>query len=101
MRVRVLAARRARGLRSLRPSLRRQRAQGRPGARCTRGLVCNVHKGKRTRAYRFSGNTPAFPAQRRELAKKAELNQYHATDVFTFVSRSALRSLSRETYRRI
>ena len=21
-----------------------QRAQGRPGARCTRGLVCNVHK---------------------------------------------------------
>src|SRR4051794_19987370 len=22
----------------------KQRAQGRPGARCTRGLVCNVHK---------------------------------------------------------
>ena len=40
-----------------------QRAQGRPGARCTRGLVCKVHKRKRTRAYRFSGNTPAFPAQ--------------------------------------
>ena len=40
-----------------------ERAQGRPGARCTRGLVCNVHKEKRTRAYRFSGNTPAFPAQ--------------------------------------
>jgi hypothetical protein len=34
-----------------------------PGARCTRGLVCKMHKGKRTRAYRFSGNTPAFPAQ--------------------------------------
>jgi hypothetical protein len=34
-----------------------------PGARCTRGLVCNVHKGKRTRAYRFSGGTPAFPAK--------------------------------------
>ena len=33
-----------------------QRAQGRPGARCTRGLVCKVHKRKRTRAYRFSGN---------------------------------------------
>jgi hypothetical protein len=43
--------------------LRKKRAQGRPGARCTRGLVCNVHKRKRTRAYRFSGNTPAFPAQ--------------------------------------
>jgi hypothetical protein len=33
-----------------------------PGARCTRGLVCNGKK-KRTRAYRFSGGTPAFPAQ--------------------------------------
>ena len=42
---------------------RKARAQGRPGARCTRGLVCNMHKEKRTRAYRFSGNTPAFPAQ--------------------------------------
>ena len=34
-----------------------------PGARCTRGLVCNVCIKMRTRAYRFSGNTPAFPAQ--------------------------------------
>jgi hypothetical protein len=34
-----------------------------PGARCTRGLVCKVHKGMRTRAYRFSGGNPAFPAQ--------------------------------------
>jgi len=25
-------------------ALSRQRAQGRPGARCTRGLVCNVHE---------------------------------------------------------
>jgi hypothetical protein len=25
--------------------------------------VCNLHKGKRTRAYRFSGEHPAFPAQ--------------------------------------
>ena len=40
-----------------------QRAQGRPGARCTRGLVCKMHKKKRTRAYRFSGGNPAFPAQ--------------------------------------
>ena len=43
--------------------LMKQRAQGRPGARCTRGLVCKVHKRKRTRAYRFSGGNPAFPAQ--------------------------------------
>ena len=41
----------------------KQRAQGRPGARCTRGLVCKVRKQKRTRAYRFSGEHPAFPAQ--------------------------------------
>jgi hypothetical protein len=37
--------------------------QGRPGARCTRGLACNCAQRTRTRAYRFSGNTPAFPAQ--------------------------------------
>ena len=43
--------------------LRDERAQGRPGARCTRGLVCNVHKEVRTRAYRSSGEHPAFPAQ--------------------------------------
>ena len=42
---------------------KKQRAQGRPGARCTRGLACGLHKTKCTRAYRFSGNTPAFPAQ--------------------------------------
>ena len=35
--------------------LKKQRAQGKPGARCTRGLVCKMHKEMRTRAYRFSG----------------------------------------------
>jgi hypothetical protein len=40
-----------------------KRAQGRPGARRTRGLVCNKCTKKRTRAYRFSGGNPAFPAQ--------------------------------------
>ena len=34
-----------------------------PDARCTRGLVCKIVRKKRTRAYRFSGGTPAFPAQ--------------------------------------
>ena len=43
--------------------LSNQRAQGRPGARCTRGLACGLHKTKCTRAYRFSGEHPAFPAQ--------------------------------------
>ena len=47
---------------SLRPVIE-QRAQGRPGARCTRGLVCKLHIRKRTRAYRFSGGNPAFPAR--------------------------------------
>ena len=40
-----------------------EREQGMPGARCTRGLVCKVRKELRTRAYRYSRNTPAFPAQ--------------------------------------
>jgi len=41
----------------------KRREQGMPDARCTRGLVCKMDQGKRTRAYRFSGGTPAFPAQ--------------------------------------
>ena len=40
-----------------------EREQGMPGARSTRGLVCNVHEEVRTRAYRYSWSTPAFPAQ--------------------------------------
>ena len=40
-----------------------KRAQGKPGARCTRGLVCKFVQKKRTRAYRSSGGIPAFPAQ--------------------------------------
>jgi hypothetical protein len=47
----------------LAPPSERQRAQRRPGARCTRGLACKFRTRERTRAYRFSGNTPAFPAQ--------------------------------------
>src|SRR5437763_15155268 len=39
------------------------RAQGKPGADCTRGLVCQTHSNRRTRAYRFSRNSPAFPTQ--------------------------------------
>jgi len=45
------------------PALSNQRAQGMPDARCTRDLVCSVHKEVRTRAYRFSGEHPTFPAQ--------------------------------------
>ena len=58
----VLAARFARGFaNSL--ALSKQRAQGMPGADCTRGLVCQKLRIWRTRAYRFSRNIPAFPAQ--------------------------------------
>jgi hypothetical protein len=45
------------------PPSRSKRAQGKPDARCTRGLVCKYVQKKRTRAYRFSGGTPAFPAR--------------------------------------
>ena len=44
-------------------ALLKERTRGRPGARCTRGLACKCTQRKRTRAYRFSGSTPAFPAQ--------------------------------------
>src|SRR5438874_10799053 len=44
-------------------ALSKQRAQGKPGADCTRGLVCQTHSNRRTRAYRFSRNSPAFPTQ--------------------------------------
>ena len=43
--------------------LRKLRAQGRPGARRTRGLACKCTQRARTRAYRFGGSIPAFPAQ--------------------------------------
>src|SRR5882757_9903257 len=45
------------------PPSRGERAQGKPGARCTRGPVCNYYWAKGTRAYRFSGGNPAFPAR--------------------------------------
>src|SRR5437660_1607484 len=50
----ILAAHCVRGLSStFRPLV--QRAQGRPGARCTRGLACDLRKQKCTRAYRAAG----------------------------------------------
>src|SRR5260370_2004588 len=58
----VPAARCTRGLIPILPSIE-QRAQGKPGARCTRGLACKMHIRKCTRAYRFSGGIPAFPAR--------------------------------------
>ena len=39
----------------------KQRARGRPGARCTRGLAGNVHQKMRPRADRFSGEHTGLP----------------------------------------
>ena len=50
--IRDLAARYARGFPVKRSPSKNQRAQGMPDARCTRDLVCNVHKEVCTRAYR-------------------------------------------------
>jgi hypothetical protein len=41
----------------------KQEGAGETGARCTRGLVCIDARRMRTRAHRFSGGSPAFPAQ--------------------------------------
>ncbi|VIO76663.1 hypothetical protein CI1B_65850 [Bradyrhizobium ivorense] len=51
----------ARALLVVPPSRKRQRAQGMPGARCTRGLACKGREEKRTRAYRFSGRHSGIP----------------------------------------
>src|ERR1043165_9623034 len=51
---RLLAAHLARGLHLFGPP-RNQRAQGRPGACCTRGLACDLRKQNCTRAYRAAG----------------------------------------------
>jgi len=58
-----------------------------PGACCTRGLVCKECEKMRTRAYRYSRSTPAFPAQGSQEDRKAKLNQRRAGDVSTSVSR--------------
>ena len=59
---RIPAAPRARALPEFCPPSNK-RAQGKPDARCTRGLVCKQAQKKRTRAYRSSGGDPAFPAR--------------------------------------
>ena len=60
--LRILAACFARVL-QIRFRPQTKRAQGMPSACCTRGLVCKVHSRMRTRAYRYSRSSPAFPAQ--------------------------------------
>ena len=59
--VRILAARCARALRRLPPSKTRGRRESR--VRAAPAVSCANCTKKRTRAYRFSGGNPAFPAQ--------------------------------------
>jgi hypothetical protein len=59
--LRDLAARCARGLHESFGPIE-QRAQGKPGAQCTRSLVCKKQTHERSH-HRFTGNSPAFPAQ--------------------------------------
>ena len=79
-------------------ALSNQRAQGKPDARCTRGLVCNGSGSKRTRAYRSSGGNrfpcaavyglyvvssaslallPPSPARERELDTSMRVSEPH------------------------
>jgi hypothetical protein len=55
--LRLPAARLARALQIVSP--KEKRAQGTPGACCTRGLACKKNNSKRTRAYRYSRSIPA------------------------------------------
>ena len=56
MHIRILAARCARALRRF-TLLKNKRAQGRPDARCTRGLVCKMHK---KNAHEHTGSAEAI-----------------------------------------
>jgi hypothetical protein len=58
---RLLAAHCARVVHIVSPSVRGRRECRVPAS--TRGLVCNVHEKVRTRAYRYSRSSPAFPAR--------------------------------------
>jgi len=74
----VLAARCARGVQEVSP--KEERAQGTPGACCTRGLVCKECAKKRTRAYRYRRSIPAFPLARRVRSRKTALQTHLARD---------------------
>src|SRR5258706_7489396 len=62
MRLRDLAARCARGLHESFGPIN-QRAQGKPGGQCTRGLACEISKAHERSHHRFTGVDSAFPAQ--------------------------------------
>ena len=65
---------------NLHSALRSKRAQGRPGARCTRGLVCNVHHKKC--AHEHTGSA--------ETLRPSLRNGFTAYIVLSLVNRSLL-----------
>ena len=53
----------ARALQSIALPSKTKRAQGKPGARCTRGLVCKLHEENAHTSIQVQRRHPAFPAQ--------------------------------------
>src|ERR1700709_901628 len=51
----------ARAMRGIHTLLKKQRAQGKPGARYTRGLVCNVRMEKTHTSIQVKRKQPGFP----------------------------------------
>jgi hypothetical protein len=86
----ILATRCARGLLQFHP-LRKQRAQGRPGARCTRGLVC---KHAQKNAHEHTGSAESIrPSLRNGFTAYSAL--FPATGLFaTVASQTVPRSLT-------
>jgi hypothetical protein len=72
-----------------------QRAQGRPGACCTRGLVCNLRIRTRTRAYRAAG---AFrPSLRNGFTAYFELSPVNGSFATVAPKKLASRELNAST----
>ena len=72
-----------------------QRAQGRPGACCTRGLACDLRKQKCTRAYRAAG---AFrPSLRNGFTAYSELSPVNGSFATVARERRASRELNAST----
>src|SRR5438876_12272566 len=74
---------------------RNQRAQGRPGACCTRGLACDLRKQKCTRAYRAAG---AFrPSLRNGFTAYSELSPVNGSFATVALKKLASRELNVST----
>src|SRR5437763_2296138 len=74
---------------------RNQRAQGRPGACCTRGLACDLRKQKCTRAYRAAG---AFrPSLRNGFTAYSELSPVNGSFATVIPEKLASQELDAST----